>query len=356
MRKSVYGLMEMDAKPRGFSDAMSVDVSVVMATYNRSEFLGAAMDSILAQSFRNWELLVVDDGSTDDTPVLLEGYARRDARIKIVRQPNQGVAAARNRGIELASGACLTIQDSDDLSDASRLQVCWDYLRDHANRTGVIHNVASIDAGGKPIWFYRPKFMFPGLFMRTSALRQVGGFRPFFRCMEDRDLLRRLEEAQLIMDALPRTLYYRRRNYGGGRLSRHIECSFYSFCEYASLHMRRSGRTDVFDDAKNLADGMALAKQALPTFAPAAQAGGRACLIAAYAKAVRMCILHGEWRRALAYIGDAGRDVRVCGGSALGARRLQLGLVLKLPLYYLRSQAWPAYRALSWPLRALRPK
>ena len=332
---------------------MSVDVSVVLATYNRAQFLGAAVESILAQSFANWELLVVDDGSTDSTPALLARYARQDARVKIFRQPNQGVAAARNHGIALAEGACLTIQDSDDVSHVHRLQACWEYLQRHAHLAGVHHDVASMDADGRPIWFYRPKFMFPGLFVRTAALRQVGGFRAFFRCMEDRDLLVRLGEAEHSMGHVTRPLCYRRRHHDAGRLSRDIDCSFYSFCEYASRHLRRSGGRDVFDGLEDLEIGMARAKQAFQTFAPEVQAEGRACLTGVYAKAVRMCVLHGHWRRVWHYARAAGADLRACGGSAHAARRLQFMLVLKLPLYYLRAQAWGIYRALSWPARWL---
>jgi glycosyltransferase involved in cell wall biosynthesis len=86
-------------------------VSVILPTYNRSAFISSAVDSVLNQTYTRFELIVVDDGSTDHTPALLERYG--DA-IKVVRQENQGVSAARNRGIRTAAGDLIALLDSDD--------------------------------------------------------------------------------------------------------------------------------------------------------------------------------------------------------------------------------------------------
>lgn len=86
-------------------------VSVIIPTYNRGRMLKSAIDSVLAQTFQDFELIVVDDGSTDDTPQLLHTYA---SRITVIRQDNRGVSAARNRGIEHSSGKLIAFLDSDD--------------------------------------------------------------------------------------------------------------------------------------------------------------------------------------------------------------------------------------------------
>ncbi len=86
-------------------------VSVIIPTYNRQQPLRKAVDSVLDQTFSNFELIVVDDGSTDRTPELLADYG--DA-LQVIRQPNRGVSAARNRGISAASGDLLAFLDSDD--------------------------------------------------------------------------------------------------------------------------------------------------------------------------------------------------------------------------------------------------
>jgi glycosyltransferase involved in cell wall biosynthesis len=87
-------------------------VSVIIPTYNRGGMIRDAIASVLNQDFKDFELIVIDDGSTDDTPAILETFGRA---IRIVRQANRGVSAARNQGIALASGKLLTFLDSDDL-------------------------------------------------------------------------------------------------------------------------------------------------------------------------------------------------------------------------------------------------
>jgi glycosyltransferase involved in cell wall biosynthesis len=86
-------------------------VSVIIPTFNRAEFLIKAIESVLRQSYRDFELIVVDDGSTDQTAGALAPY---QDRVQIVRQPNHGVSAARNAGISRASGEFLAFLDSDD--------------------------------------------------------------------------------------------------------------------------------------------------------------------------------------------------------------------------------------------------
>ena len=86
-------------------------VSVIVPTYNRASLLKEALDSVLAQSYRNFELIVVDDGSTDHTRRLLASYGDR---ITVLFQPNAGVGAARNLGIQAASGDLIALLDSDD--------------------------------------------------------------------------------------------------------------------------------------------------------------------------------------------------------------------------------------------------
>lgn len=102
----------------------SKTVSVIIPTYNRAWSLRETVDSVLAQDYPDFDLFVVDDGSTDDTQALLAAYGDR---ITIVRQSNQGVSAARNRGIDASSGELIAFLDSDDrwLPEKLSRQVDW---------------------------------------------------------------------------------------------------------------------------------------------------------------------------------------------------------------------------------------
>ena len=95
-------------------------VSVIIPTYNRAALVGEAIGSVLAQSWRGFELLVVDDGSTDDTREILTAFG---AAIKVIRHPRRrGVSAARNAGIQAAKGEWLAFLDSDDLWLSPKLE------------------------------------------------------------------------------------------------------------------------------------------------------------------------------------------------------------------------------------------
>jgi glycosyltransferase involved in cell wall biosynthesis len=102
-------------------------VSVIIPTYNRAAMVGRAIESVLAQSFRDYELIVVDDGSDDGTGQALSGY--RD-RITVLRQSNRGVSAARNRGIRQSKGRLIAFLDSDDLWLPEKLSRQISFFRD----------------------------------------------------------------------------------------------------------------------------------------------------------------------------------------------------------------------------------
>ena len=91
-----------------------IKVSIVIPIYNTERYLPDCLDSITLQSYKNIEIICVDDGSTDNTPVILEQYAKKDSRIKIITQPNAGPGAARNTGMYYASGEYILFLDSDD--------------------------------------------------------------------------------------------------------------------------------------------------------------------------------------------------------------------------------------------------
>lgn len=98
-------------------------VSVVLPTYNRAALLPAAVDSILNQTYQNFELIIIENGSTDNTMDLLNAYRKKDKRIKIINnKTNRGISYARNAGNKIARGKYIAIMDSDDISLPDRLE------------------------------------------------------------------------------------------------------------------------------------------------------------------------------------------------------------------------------------------
>lgn len=101
---------------------MAPKVSVVLPVYNVGKYLRQCMDSIVGQTLEEIEIICVDDGSSDDSPQILQEYARKDPRVRVIRQQNQGAGAARNHGLSVAQGEYLSFLDSDDFFETDMLE------------------------------------------------------------------------------------------------------------------------------------------------------------------------------------------------------------------------------------------
>src|SRR4051794_24772902 len=106
-------------------------ISVLLAVYNGGRYLRAAVDSILTQTFTDFEFIIIDDGSTDGSLATLREFAQRDPRINLVSRPNKGLTVTLNEGIALARGEFLARMDADDIALPQRFEKQIAYLRDH---------------------------------------------------------------------------------------------------------------------------------------------------------------------------------------------------------------------------------
>jgi Glycosyl transferase family 2 len=106
-------------------------VSVIVAAYNYGHFLAQTLDSLAAQTYENWECIVVDDGSTDNTREVVQAYAQKDNRVRYLHQENSRQAAARNNGVRNSTGKYFQFLDADDLIEPRKLERQVDYLEQH---------------------------------------------------------------------------------------------------------------------------------------------------------------------------------------------------------------------------------
>lgn len=105
------------------------NVSIVMPSYNSAKFIEKSIDSVLNQTYKNWELLVIDDCSSDNSLELVEKYTQIDSRIKLItNEKNLGVAESRNRGLAEAKFSYVAFLDSDDVWDQNKLQIQVDFM------------------------------------------------------------------------------------------------------------------------------------------------------------------------------------------------------------------------------------
>lgn len=101
------------------------EISVIAPVYNVEKYLQCCVDSILEQTFTNFELILVDDGSTDNSGAICDEYAEKDSRVRVIHQSNQGQAAARNRAVDIARGEWVCFVDSDDLIHTQMLEILY---------------------------------------------------------------------------------------------------------------------------------------------------------------------------------------------------------------------------------------
>jgi len=125
-------------------------VSVIMPNYNKEKYIGPAIQSVLNQTFRDFELIVVDDASTDGSSLAIQTYVDRDSRVRLVENTrNQGVGAAMNSGIKLSKGPCIAFLGSDDVLSPRKLELQVDALDKEPNPTVIYCDWWSMDQDGK---------------------------------------------------------------------------------------------------------------------------------------------------------------------------------------------------------------
>lgn len=199
-----------------------------MPVRNEERYLQVALNSLYLQTFADWELVVVDDGSADTTPFILEQAARSDARVRVIRRAGGGLVAALNAGLNACQAPLLARMDGDDICHPRRLEMQASYLDAHPD-TGLVacsfrhfprndlkrgmlayeswqnalvdHDQVTLDL------YVESPFVHPGIMTRRNIVEQLGGYRD---CgwAEDYDLWLRMAAAGVRFGRLPGTLFF----------------------------------------------------------------------------------------------------------------------------------------------------
>lgn len=169
-------------------------ISVIMPAYNSERFIAESIESVIAQTFTNWELIVVDDGSTDNTAKIVKGFSSIDSRIKYFYQPNQQMGKARNTGLQNSNGKLIAFLDSDDIWVSDKLKIQVDFLQNKevdlvfSDGYVISNSIDNVEYEYKTIndeiygRYAQHKLMMqnfipiPSVLTYKSAIDQVGGF------------------------------------------------------------------------------------------------------------------------------------------------------------------------------------
>jgi glycosyltransferase involved in cell wall biosynthesis len=190
-------------------------VSVIIPVYNGARFLRAALESVFAQTYRPLEVVVVDDGSIDDSADIAQSFPD----VRYMHQTNQGVAAARNHAIEAARGEFFAFLDQDDLWTPEKLKLQVDYLRNHPEVGYTLTQQQFFLEPGTslPAWFRKDLlasvhtgWVLGTLLVRRNVFEQVGNFAAGYSAANDSDWFFRAKAAEIPMAVVPELLLLKR--------------------------------------------------------------------------------------------------------------------------------------------------
>lgn len=201
------------------------EVSVVVPVYNAGKHLVPALGSILEQSFTQWEMICVNDGSRDGSDEVLDWFARQDSRIKVIHQENTGIVGALNRGCMAASAEFICRMDADDIALPNRIADQHAFMVAHPQCVAVGGAIVEMDVDSSPLatsrlpgeheqivdrLLHRQTGLFhPTTMIRKRAFDLVGGYRKEFEWIEDHDLWLRLSKIGKLYNAPQVVLCYR---------------------------------------------------------------------------------------------------------------------------------------------------
>ena len=244
----------------------SPTISVVMSVFNGERFLAQAVESILHQTFRDFEFVIIDDGSTDNTAAILSRYASDDARMRVFRQENAGRTASLNIGIRLAQGKYIARMDADDISLPHRLKEQADFLNHHPevgllsaayDLMGPDNKILStirLPAGDPEI---RTRMLdynamcHPAVTMRKDIVLSAGGYRRAFSESEDYDLWLRMAERTRLANLEEVVLRYRIHS-GQASIQNMQHQTWCILAARAAASLRRSGKPDPLWSLKEI--------------------------------------------------------------------------------------------------------
>lgn len=192
-------------------------VSTIVPVFNGAPYVAEALESIFAQTYPPFEIIVIDDGSTDATPAVLARFADR---AHVVRQPNAGPAAARNHGLRLASGELIAFLDADDLWHTDKLLRQATFLAERSEVPGCVTHaqnfwISELSEEAEQLRDHRiakplPGYLASTLVVRRAAFDTVGLFDAELGFGHSTDWFLRAAACGLVLAEIPEVLYYRR--------------------------------------------------------------------------------------------------------------------------------------------------
>ncbi len=340
-------------------------VSVVMSVYNGERFLRQAVESILEQSFTDFEFVIINDGSTDGTTALLDHYQRGDSRVRVYHQTNNGLVESLNRGCGIAAGTYIARMDADDVAMPDRLKWQLEFMETHQD-VGVVGGAIDVinSSGGSLLIHRYPTnnseinqalnqggcpLVHPATLFRKDIFVSAGGYRKVLVDAEDYDLWLRMAERSQLANLEAVVLKYRRHP-AQVSIQSFRQQSLSNLAARLSAALRRSGKPDELGTVREVTPAvlgrLGVGEAALQAAVARAHLTAAQSMYEAQAYSLASTLLDqlrrsSEWQRAG---NSCAADVRLLAGRLYWRQRRPV-----------KSMICLGHAAMTRPIMLLRP-
>lgn len=246
---------------------MLPQISVIMSVYNGTRYLNESIESIHNQTFTDWEFMIINDGSTDNSESIVQGWQNRDERIKLISRGHKGLTISLNQGLSYAQGEYIARMDADDIALPDRFAKQVAFLDENPDHVAVGCRMLVIDPEGMPIFTCSKlttheeidaAYMagqagiigHPAVMIRRRVIESIGGYREQFTYAQDRDLFLRLAEVGKLANLSDTLMKFRlnAKSMGHTQRSEQKRCANLATIE---AHQRRGLEPPILSDSSS---------------------------------------------------------------------------------------------------------
>lgn len=236
-------------------------VSILLPVYNSVAFIESALNSILLQTYQNFELILINDGCTDGTEVILLDFAKKHINVRLINQDNLGYCQSLNNGIDCCEGKYIARMDADDIMHPNRLELQVNYMESNSEVSILGTSIQYIDVYNNhhrkhiyPTRLEMSKSIFdesplahPSVMIRKDVFDQIGKYRENMFPAEDYDLWLRAFTQNIVIDNIKQVLLYYRVHISNTSSNNSIRRAYASICAQKGGLLRLNGMPDMLD-------------------------------------------------------------------------------------------------------------
>lgn len=246
---------------------MEIPITVLMSVYNGERFLKQSINSVLNQSFKEFEFIIIDDGSTDNSEIIIKEFANIDRRIRFIKKKNSGLTQSLNLGIKMARGEWIARIDDDDICEPNRFETQYSYAKSNQSLVLIGSNFFKISESSLKLKLYKypnkhdqlkkillkKKFSFPhsSYFIKKKSIKRINGYNERLKRSQDYDLSLRLSEIGKLACISEPLVCIRKHEHQVSNENNGISQLIYCHVALISFFLRKKGFNDPLSNSES---------------------------------------------------------------------------------------------------------